>query len=201
MILDTTTKTIRAYLAGAPATNQPEYNVSWADHKPNVRLLGPGHDGGLLTGVTPKVLVPAPAASEQRNVKGIWIFNADTADVAVFIDVYNGTSARRWVRALLSTLWSLAWEYGGTWHVYDENGVVQGTGGGGAGEPIILTVEEVDGVPSYTNVTKIQFDQGDGFVVSQPVAGTARVDSTGTPAPDQEARFLAFWRLFNGRGL
>lgn len=200
MILDTTTKTIRAYLAGAPAANQPEYNVSWADHKPTQRLLTPGHDGGVLTGATPKVLIAAPGASEQRNVKGIWIFNADTAAVTITVDVYNGTVGRRWIRGILETLWVLAWEYGGTWHVYDENGVLQGTGGTGT-TITEITVEEVDGTPTYPNTSKLQFDQADGFVVSQPVAGTARVDSTGTPAPDQEARLLAFWRLFNGRGL
>lgn len=200
MILDTTTKTVRAYLAGAPAANQPEYNVSWADHKPTVRLLTPGHDSGVLTGVTPKTLILAPGAGEQRNVKGVWIFNADSAAITLTVDVYNINAARRWVRAVLETLWTLAWEYGGTWHVYDENGIVQGTGGGGT--PVTeITVEEVDGDPTYPATTKLQFDQADGFVVSQPVAGTARVDSTGTPAPDQEARFLAFWRFFNGRGL
>lgn len=43
------------------------------------------------------------------------------------------------------------------------------TGSGG------ITVEEVDGAPSLPATTILQFDQTDGFVVSQPVAGTAKV--------------------------
>lgn len=38
-----------------------------------------------------------------------------------------------------------------------------------------ITVEEVDGAPSYTDITTLRFDQADGFVVSQPSAGIALV--------------------------
>ena len=47
--------------------------------------------------------------------------------------------------------------------------VLQGTAGS-------LTVEEQDGSPSYTDVTKIRFDQADGFSLSNPSTGTTRVD-------------------------
>ncbi len=56
-----------------------------------------------------------------------------------------------------------------------------------------IRVEEVDGSPSLTAIDTLQFDQADGFVVSQPSAGVARVDKTGTP--DNDARLLAFWDL------
>ena len=101
------------------------------------------------------------------------------------------------MRAVLGPLWTLSWEPGGTWYVYDENGIIQGMAATPTAE---ITVEEVDLSPSYTGITKLQFDQGDGFTVSQPAPGIARIDSSGTPAPDQEARFLAFWRYFN-RGI
>lgn len=51
------------------------------------------------------------------------------------------------------------------------------TGGTGGGSP--LTVEEVDGSPSVTNVTKIQVDQDDGLQVIQVAPGVARIDFTG----------------------
>ena len=38
------------------------------------------------------------------------------------------------------------------------------------------TVEEVDGAPSYADSDTIRFDQADGFVITQPGAGIARVD-------------------------
>ena len=60
------------------------------------------------------------------------------------------------------------------WMEPDPNGrgflfTVSGTGG-------VLTVKEVDGAPSISNVTEFRFDQTDGFVVSNPAAGVARVD-------------------------
>jgi hypothetical protein len=39
-----------------------------------------------------------------------------------------------------------------------------------------LTAEEVDGTPSYTGTTTLRFDQADGFVVTNPSAGVARID-------------------------
>jgi hypothetical protein len=57
----------------------------------------------------------------------------------------------------------------------------RGFGGGGfkwelAPKSAGVTVAEVDGAPSYTGTLTLTFDQTDGFIVSQPVAGTARVD-------------------------
>lgn len=46
-------------------------------------------------------------------------------------------------------------------------------GGGGSGS---ITVEEQDGSPSYSSITKLVFDQADGFVVTNPVGGSARID-------------------------
>lgn len=62
------------------------------------------------------------------------------------------------------------------WMEPDPNGrgflfTVSDTGGG-------LTVSEVDLAPSYTSITTVRFDQADGFVVSQPAAGIARIDQT-----------------------
>lgn len=56
-----------------------------------------------------------------------------------------------------------------------------------------FVVEEVDGSPSLNNITKILFDQADGFTLTEPVAGTVRVDYTPAAAPDHSARLLALW--------
>lgn len=197
MIL-TPTRRIRAYLSGAPSV-QPDYNCSWVDIDTTSYVTTPDSGAGILNSTTPVEIVPVSPGGSKRQVTEISVHNRDAADITVNVETYDGNQ-RKLLQALLSTNWTLEWERGGTWHVYDENGIVQGTGGGGT--PVTeITVEEVDGVPSYAATSKIQFDQADGFVVSQPVAGTARVDSTGTPSPDQEARLLAFWRFFNGRGL
>ncbi len=197
MILGASTRRIRAYLSGAPATTNPDFLTAWADHNLITHAFDPDDLRGALNGTTPVEIIPGPATGFKRQVKLISIYNRDTAGVTVLVESYDGTDQRRWVRAILQPDWSLQWEPGGSWKVYDNLGIEQAA----TTSTVVLTVEDVDGVPSYPNISIIQFDQADGFVVSQPVTSIARIDSTGSPSPDQEARLLAFWRLFNGRGL
>lgn len=39
-----------------------------------------------------------------------------------------------------------------------------------------FTVEDIDHTPSYTGINTLQFDQADGYVITQPSAGIARLD-------------------------
>jgi hypothetical protein len=52
------------------------------------------------------------------------------------------------------------------------------TGGGGGGS---LTVAEVDGAPSIAAVDTLNFDQGDGFVLTNTAGSIARVDLAAVP--------------------
>ena len=47
---------------------------------------------------------------------------------------------------------------------------------------INITVEEVDGAPSITDSPTLQFDQADGFVVTNPSGSIARVDLAAIPS-------------------
>jgi hypothetical protein len=42
-----------------------------------------------------------------------------------------------------------------------------------------ITVQDIDSSPSYTGITTLRFDQADGFTLSNPSAGVARVDFSG----------------------
>lgn len=64
-----------------------------------------------------------------------------------------------------------------------------------------IRVEEVDGVPALIAIEVLQFDQADGFSLSQPAAGVVLVNTSGTPAPDNEARLLALWGVDEIGGL
>lgn len=44
-----------------------------------------------------------------------------------------------------------------------------------------LTVEDIDAVPTYANLTKISFDQADGFVITNPVGTEAQIDLAAIP--------------------
>lgn len=193
----TPTRRIRAYLAAPIATIQPDYNCAWVDIDSTSYVTTPDSSAGPLNSTTPVEIVPVAPASFKRQVTGITIHNRDSANVTVIVETYDGNQ-RKLLQALLQLAWTLEWERGGTWHVYDADGIIQGTGGG-TGTPVTeITVEEVDGDPTYAATSKLQFDQGDGFIVSQPVAGTAKVKSTGTPSPDEEAQLLAWCGMGQG---
>ena len=76
--------------------------------------------------------------------------------------------------------------------VVNKQGQIKQSGGGGSGS---ITVEELDGSPSVTSVTKIIFDQSDGLTVAAGGAGEAIIGSTGTPAPDVDARIYGLLAL------
>lgn len=70
-------------------------------------------------------------------------------------------------------MWTLPTADGGPGEVLSTNGsgVLSWTSAGGT-----MTIREVDLTPSIGSTTTLEFDQADGFVVSSPGAGTARVD-------------------------
>lgn len=47
--------------------------------------------------------------------------------------------------------------------------------------PAIATIQEADLSPSITNPTTLRFDQADGFVLSEPSTGVARIDLDDVP--------------------
>jgi len=62
---------------------------------------------------------------------------------------------------------------------------------------VALTVEEVDGNPSYTSTTKLLFNQADGFTLSQPAANQAQV-SLASASPSQKGAMDTAAQSFQG---
>lgn len=128
MILDSTSKSIQFVLGSAVATNQLSCVTSWAD------MTGSTFTSGSTTSqtnnTTAVTIVASPASSTQRQVKGIGIFNADTALATVSV-VYNNSST-------LFKLVSISLQPGETlqfaddeWSVIDTEGRAQTAAAGG----------------------------------------------------------------------
>ena len=90
MFLSSTDHTLEAVMGAAVDTAAPEFVISYADHTtttfiPDVQL-------GVLNGTTDVTILDAPAASTQRQVKNINIYNKDaiTQEFTVHFDD-NGT--------------------------------------------------------------------------------------------------------------
>jgi hypothetical protein len=120
IILNTTGKSLQAVLSGAVATNEPTFICSYVDITPSTFL--PGTTDGVLNGTTPVTIAGAPAASTQRQLKYLSIFNADTSPVVVSLKYVDSTTYV-FMRVTLSPSYSLVYDADG-WKVLNNNGAI-----------------------------------------------------------------------------
>lgn len=92
LVLDATTKIIKAKLSGAPATTNPDFTASWADN--NGTVFTEGSSDGALNGTSDVTIVAAPASSTRRIIKTLTIQNRDTAPVT-FTLLYDDNGTQR----------------------------------------------------------------------------------------------------------
>jgi hypothetical protein len=92
MFLDSVTKSFEVYLGGAVAANQLPIYASYVDHTASAAT--PGASDTQTNGVTAVTAVAAPAASTQRQVKMLSIYNADTAAVTIYFRLNNNSTYR-----------------------------------------------------------------------------------------------------------
>lgn len=177
IILDTTSRTLEAVMLAAVTTTAPDFVVSWADHVPTYGYLS-GASSGALNGTTAVAIVGAPAASAQRQVKTISLFNRDSVAVTIRVR-YDVSGVESWIYSVaLDPNWLALYTDEDGWQVYDTDGVRQGGGGGGGGNA--FGVIQVSGEPDIT-----------AGAASDPVefeAGT-NVTITNTPGSPGKVRF------------
>jgi len=182
LVLDTTTKTIKAVMSGAAATSNPEFVVTWADSTSS--SLTEGSTDGALNGTTPVTLVAAPASSTRRVIKSISIQNKDSASVTLTISYDNNGTARQLAKVTLAQ--NDTWTTDG---VYDTNGNLK-TSASGAGTVTTVSVASANGfagtvanattTPAITLSTSITgVLKGNGTAISAATAGTDYVAPSG----------------------
>jgi hypothetical protein len=175
LVLDSTTKTIKAVMSGAAATSNPEFVVTWADSTSS--SLTEGSTDGALNGTTPVTLVAAPASSTRRVIKSISIQNKDSASVTLTISYDNNGTARQLAKVTLAE--NDTWTTDG---VYDTNGNLK-TSASGAGTVTTVSVASANGfagtvanatsTPAITLSTSITgVLKGNGTAISAATSGT-----------------------------
>ena len=123
IVLDTTAKALQVVLAAAVATSQLECQASWRDITASAYTAG--ESSALTNGTTDVTLVAAPAASTQRVIDYIAVYNADTAPATVTVETDTSTVERRHVRVTLRPGESLHYDgQGGAWRTLDARGAM-----------------------------------------------------------------------------
>ena len=93
IVLDTTSKSITAVMAGAAATTNPDFTAHYADTTDTA--FTEASNDGAFNGTTPVTIVAAPAASTRRVIAEITIMNRDTAAVTITLNYVNGAGTRQ----------------------------------------------------------------------------------------------------------
>lgn len=99
-VLDATTKSITAVMAGAPATTNPDFTTAYADATATAFIEG--SNDGVMNGTTPVTIVAAPAASTRRVIKSITIMNRDTVAVVITLNLVSAGGTRQIVKVTLA---------------------------------------------------------------------------------------------------
>jgi len=126
LILDATTKSLEVKLAGAVSANELPVTAHYTDI--TTTLYTPGSNDTQTNGSTAATIVAAPAASTQRHVESISVYNADTAAATVTIQLNNNSTLRIITKVTLQAGEQLFYEDGMGWQIIDANGaVIRGT--------------------------------------------------------------------------
>jgi hypothetical protein len=129
MLLDSTSKSIEILLGGTVTTYQLPVAVSYIDY--STSSATPGGSDTQTNNTTPVTIAAAPGASVQRKVTEIFVYNADTVDAVVTIQLNNGGTLRKQIKVTLSTGEALQYTSEKNWNVIQGTGAIKGSGGGG----------------------------------------------------------------------
>lgn len=139
IILNATTKSLEAVLAGAVAANQLPIVANYVDV--TATTYTPGESDTQTNSTTGVTAVAAPAASTQRQVKLLTVYNADTAIAPVTLRYNNNGTLRTLHKVALPIGATLVYTDGEGFRVIDANGNVLGTNnaGGGSGAFTVIS--------------------------------------------------------------
>ena len=122
MILDTTTRSIEILLGGAVTTNELPWVASYADHTDETFIPATGQ--GVSNGTTEVTVVSAPAASTQRQLKYLNIYNADTVTAVVTVQLDDTTINRIMMKVTLPAGYQLVYTDTTGWSIFDSEGKI-----------------------------------------------------------------------------
>ncbi len=120
MLIDNTSDKIQFKLSGAVTTNQLPFTIDYNNY--TASAVTPISASGVSNDTTVVDLVPSPAGSEQNQVRGMSIYNADTVSATVIMILFDGTNSRTFYQATLAVGDTLYYENERGFYIIAANG-------------------------------------------------------------------------------
>lgn len=168
MILDATDKSIKVILSEAHTTTACDIAAAWEDI--TTTTFTPGATDTTSNGVTAVIAVAAPAASTQRRVKEMTIYNADTVSHVVTVRYVNGASTRLLTKQTISPGQTLQYDTGYGWTVVSTPSL-----------SLLATI-------ASSGTT----DLGSTAAQTITISGVTTITSFGSTAPNGTIKFIEF---------
>jgi len=108
LVLDSTSKSLRAVLGEAISTNQVDFTVHYADT--TASSLTEGNSVAVSNGVTNVEISSAPAASTKRVIRNITAYNADLVTHVVSIMIRDTATDYLFLKITLGA--GASWAFG-----------------------------------------------------------------------------------------
>jgi hypothetical protein len=123
LILDSTSKRVRVVLGAAHTTTALRCVTSWRDV--TTSAFTPGSSLTSTNGTTAVEVAPAPAASTQRIVDHISVYNTDTTSKVVTVSIFDGTTDFVLMRVSLGVDEMLQYVEGAGFSTYNAAGALK----------------------------------------------------------------------------
>jgi len=94
ILLDAITKTLEVVLGGAPAANQLPFTVNYVDLDGSFTISSASETDGVTNSITAVTMLTAPVANHTRQVKFLSVYNADTVQAKIIIQINNNGTKR-----------------------------------------------------------------------------------------------------------
>ena len=175
LVLDTTTKTMTAAMAGAATTTNPAFVTAYSDDTGTSFVEG--SSDGALSGSSQVTLVAAPAASTRRLIKTIYIANTDTVANTITVTLNdNGT---------LRVIAKVTLQVGDTWSTdgtTDINGALKTTVGAVNLANVTGTLGVINGGTGAISLTGYVYGNGTSAMTASTTVPTTALSGTVTNA-------------------
>src|SRR5438105_2852256 len=94
ILLDAITKTLEVVLGGPVTTSQLPYTVNYVDMDGSFVISSASETDGVTNNTTAVTMLGAPIVNHARQIKFLSVYNADTIQAKIIIQINNNGTTR-----------------------------------------------------------------------------------------------------------